>query len=66
MNKASKQMRIWMFLFGLILWVGIWLTGFEVTHWLLYIPAAALVLAAIVGFCPSMMLVDSLFKSKQD
>jgi hypothetical protein len=34
-----------------VIWLGIWLTGFEVVHWLLYIPAIAVTLAAVSGLC---------------
>lgn len=64
MNKASKEMRVWFITFGVILWLGIYLTGFSVTHWLLYIPAIMLVVAGVLGICPSMILVSKLFKSK--
>ena len=44
---------------GLIL-AGIWLTGFGVAHWLLYVPAAALAFAGITGICPGYLLFKKL------
>ncbi len=44
---------------GLIL-LGIWLTGFGVVHWVLYIPVAALVFAGITGICPGYMMFRKL------
>lgn len=44
---------------GLIL-VGIWLTGFNVAHWLLYVPAAALAFAGITGICPGYLMLKKL------
>ena len=32
--------------------LGIWLTGINNVHWLLYIPPAALLFAGITGICP--------------
>jgi len=40
--------------------VGIWLTGFNTVHWLLYIPPAALLFAGITGICPGYMLLKKL------
>lgn len=41
---------------SLMLWVGIWLSGFSTVHWLLYIPAAALAFAGVTGICPGLIL----------
>ena len=40
--------------------LGIWLTGINNVHWLLYIPPAALLFAGINGICPGMMLFKKL------
>ncbi|MBF0125345.1 MAG: hypothetical protein HQL60_08415 [Magnetococcales bacterium] len=40
--------------------VGIFLTGFAVVHWFLYVPAAALAFAAITGICPGLMVLRKL------
>jgi hypothetical protein len=65
MQRASTWMRIWFALFGIILWLGIYLTGFSVVHWILYLPAAGFVFAAVTGICPSQMLVSNIFGSKK-
>ena len=36
--------------------LGIWLTGFGVVHWVLYLPVAALAFAGITGICPGYMM----------
>lgn len=36
---------------AVVIWLGIWLTGFEVVHWLLYIPALVVTFAAVSGLC---------------
>lgn len=41
---------------ALLVFAGIWLTGYRTVHWLLYIPAAALLFAAITGICPGLIL----------
>ena len=65
MQRASLEMRVWFALFGIILWLGIYLTGFSTVHWLLYVPAVALIFAAITGICPSQILISSFFRSKK-
>jgi hypothetical protein len=52
--KVSGTMRVFFTVVATVLWLGIWLTGFREVHWLLYIPAAGLSLAAVTGICPGM------------
>ena len=61
---ASKAMRVWFAVFAIIIWLGIYLTGFEVVHWLLYIPPAGLTFAAITGICPTQIAVSKMMGSK--
>lgn len=35
--------------------IGIWLTGFDRTHWFLYLPPAFLLFAAATGICPGLI-----------
>ncbi len=65
MQRALSEMKVWFALFGIIIWLGIYLTGFSTVHWLLYVPAVALLFAAITGICPSQLLVFSFFRSKK-
>ena len=65
MSKASKQMRIWFLFYGVIIWLGIYLSGFSNIHWLLYLPAVGIMFAAVTGICPSQMAVFKLFPSKK-
>jgi hypothetical protein len=59
--KASKSMRVWFALLGIILWTGIYLTGFSNVHWLLYAPAVGFVFAAITGLCLSLSAISKMF-----
>ena len=54
--KSSPSVRLFLFIVGSVIWGGIALTGFGSVHWLLYVPAAFLVLAAITGFCPGLII----------
>lgn len=35
---------------------GIWLTGFDKVHWVLYLPVAFLTFAGVTGICPGLIL----------
>jgi len=38
-----------------IIFAGIWLTGFDRVHWILYLPPAFLAFAGISGICPGLI-----------
>lgn len=57
MGSALRMLFIVMAAF---ITAGIWLTGFNTVHWLLYIPPAALLFAGITGICPGYMLFRKL------
>jgi len=59
--RASKSMRIWFAFVGMILWAGIYLTGFSIASWVLYVPASGFILGAITGLCPSLTAISKLF-----
>jgi hypothetical protein len=35
----NSPMRFFFLFAGTVIWLGIWLTGLETAHWLLYVPA---------------------------
>lgn len=39
--KIGSEMRLFFSVSGSVVWLGIWLTGFDVVHWLLYVPAVS-------------------------
>ena len=48
-----------------IIFLGIWLTGFNTAHWLLYVPVIFLTFAGITGICPGYIFWSKLgFKSE--
>jgi hypothetical protein len=54
------------FTMAALIMLGIWLTGFNVVHWVLYLPVAALVFAGVTGICPGYMLFRKFgFKGQQ-
>jgi hypothetical protein len=59
---GSKALRMTFLVTGLVIWLGIWLTGFSAAHWVLYIPAIALVFAGTTGICPGLITSKMLLK----
>jgi ABC-type polysaccharide/polyol phosphate export permease len=60
--KASPAMRFFLLVSGTILWTGIWLTGFDKVHWLLYVPPVTFYFAAGTGFCVGIGISRVLFR----
>ena len=60
--QISKAMRLFFAVSGAVLWLGIWLTGFAIVHWLLYVPAVFFIFAAVTGVCPGMIISKALLK----
>ena len=58
----SKALRVTFVLIGLMIALGIWLTGVNVVHWLLFLPAIFLVFAGVTGICPSLIINKKIFK----
>jgi hypothetical protein len=63
--KAPVSMRLWFAFLAAMIWTGIYFTGLSIASWLLYLPAAGLTIAAIIGFCPSQIVITKLFRLKQ-
>ena len=60
----GKSMRFFFLFSGTVIWAGIWLTGFSVVHWLLYVPAVFFYFAAITGICPGIIFSRLIFGEK--
>lgn len=60
--KIDSATRFFLLVISILIWLGIWLTGFNNVHWILYVPAAFLLLAAILGICPGMFFSRLLLK----
>ena len=63
-NKISSAMRFFFFVIGSVLLLGIWLTGFNIAHWLLYVPVAFFYFAAVSGICPGLAFSGMLFPAR--
>ncbi len=65
MDKMELSMKAFFLFAGLVLWTGIWLTGFDVVHWVLYLPASFFLISAVTGICPGMIFFKEVFREKQ-
>ncbi len=52
--------RMFLLVMSALVASGIYLSGYNSVHWLLYIPAIGLAFAGITGTCPSIMLFKKL------
>lgn len=50
-----NAMRMTLLSIAAIMLAGIWLTGFDKVHWLLYVPPAFLAFAGLIGICPGLI-----------
>lgn len=53
---GSKALRMTFLVIGLLVWLGIGLTGFNVVNWVLYIPAIFVTFAGVTGICPGLII----------
>ena len=60
-QKIGKGLRLFFLVIASLMWLGIWLTGFNLVHWVLYVPAVFLVFAAATGICPGILFSNRLF-----
>lgn len=60
--RSSPAARLFFLIMSSLIWLGIWLTGFDVVHWWLYFPPSFLLFAAVTGYCPGMIITKTLFK----
>jgi len=63
-NKISAAMRFFLLVIGSVMLLGIWLTGFNTVHWLLYVPVVFFYFAAVTGICPGLAFSGMLFPAK--
>ena len=42
---------------SIMIFLGIWLSGYDKVHWLLYIPAVFLMFAGLTGICPGLLIL---------
>jgi hypothetical protein len=63
-NKINSAMRFFFLVIGSVILLGIWLTGFNTVHWLLYVPVVFFYFAAVSGICPGLAFSGMLFPAK--
>jgi len=63
-NNINAAMRFFFLVVGSVVLLGIWLTGFNTAHWLLYVPVVFFYFAAATGICPGLIFSGMLFPAK--
>ncbi|MBL7052773.1 MAG: hypothetical protein ISS00_03385 [Candidatus Marinimicrobia bacterium] len=63
-HKLSKDRRFFFLVSGAIIWLGIFLTGFETASFIFYIPGISFFFAVTTGYCPGMIISKILFGGK--
>jgi hypothetical protein len=63
-NNVNAAMRFFLLVIGSVILLGIWLTGFDKVHWLLYVPVVFFYFAAVTGICPGLAFSGMLFPAK--
>jgi hypothetical protein len=65
MDKMDVAMKAFFLFVGLFMWLGLWLTGFEVVHWILFLPATFFLISAVTGICPGMLFFKEVFRERE-
>ncbi|MCK5446175.1 MAG: hypothetical protein KAI73_11180 [Rhodospirillaceae bacterium] len=52
----GSALRLLLLTMSTVIFVGIWLSGYDQVHWLLYAPASFMLFAAITGICPGLII----------
>ncbi len=60
LQNANTTMRLLFLTLAVVIWIGIWLSGYNTVHWILYLPAALLTFAAATGICPGLHVVGKI------
>jgi hypothetical protein len=55
-----SAIRVLFLMVAALILLGIWLTGFAVVHWVLYLPVVALTFAGLTGICPGYIIFQKL------
>jgi hypothetical protein len=59
--KAGKNTRLFLLISSLAQGLGIYLSGYENIHWLLYLISLMFFGAALNGYCTMMILIENVF-----
>lgn len=56
MYKVGSALRMLFLFMSSVGAIGIWLSGYDSVHWLVYLPTAFMGFAAITGICPGLII----------
>lgn len=55
-----SALRVHFIIVALLVYPGIFLSGYANVHWFSYVPVAALIFAEATGFCPGLNLLRAI------
>ncbi len=64
--RVGTPQRMLFLVIASMIWLGIWLSGYNSVHWVLYLPAVFLTLAAFTGICPGIGVMNAIFGKRSD
>ncbi|HED08707.1 MAG TPA: DUF2892 domain-containing protein [Ignavibacteria bacterium] len=50
-----SALRMQFLTLAVLVFIGIWLTGFSNAHWFLWVPVVLLLFATVTGICPGLL-----------
>jgi uncharacterized membrane protein YjdF len=56
MFNASNSVRVFLLNLAVIIMIAVGLSGFDNVHWFSYVLPSFLVMAAVTGFCPGLLI----------
>jgi hypothetical protein len=56
LGGPMSALRMQFLSIAVVVFIGIYLTGFSKVHWFLYVPIVVFLFAGITGICPGLML----------
>lgn len=62
-DRLGPGMRLFFAVSATMLWTGIWLTGFGVVHWLMFVPPVSFTFAVITRICPGKIVSEMTVKA---
>lgn len=63
MFNASNSVRLFLFILAVIIMLGNALSGFAQIHWFAYVLPSLLLLAALTGVCPGLLVSKKLLST---
>ena len=54
------SLRLSFLMISILIWAGIYLTGFDTVHWFVFVPAVGTLMVGVTGVCFASMIFKSI------